>query len=142
MKGIYYKLPIDFKNLMSKGDLSKITLEHSIRQHIFMLMTTSFGECKFDESYGCGIWELDFDLLKNDNELKILIHKGLKDCITRYEKRFVVEDIEVSISEQNIGVNHQKRIKKKIIIKIKGAVLETNRVLDFQDYFFVSPLSY
>ncbi|WP_392420382.1 GPW/gp25 family protein [Capnocytophaga canis] len=142
MKGIYYKLPIDFENLINKKELPKMTLEDSVEQYIFMLMTTSFGECKFDEKYGCEIWDSDFDLLKNDNDLKNYIIKSLKNTLMQYEKRIDLEDIEVIISEQDLGGHHKKRIKKKIIIHVKGIILETNRSFGFQKYFFVSPLSY
>ena len=49
MKGTYYKTPIDFKVLMEKRDLAKTTLETSIDQQLFLLATTAWGECKFDE---------------------------------------------------------------------------------------------
>ena len=42
MKGIYYKLPIDFEGLMKKQDLAKIALEDSISQSIYTLITTTF----------------------------------------------------------------------------------------------------
>ena len=43
MKGIYYKLPIDFEGLIKKQDLAKIALEDSISQSIYTLMTTTFS---------------------------------------------------------------------------------------------------
>ena len=49
MKGTYYNLPIDFKALIEKRDLAKTTLETSIDQQLFLLATTAWGECKFDE---------------------------------------------------------------------------------------------
>ena len=49
MKGTYYKPPIDFKALIEKHDLAKTTLETSIDQQLFLLATTAWGECKFDE---------------------------------------------------------------------------------------------
>ena len=49
MKGTYYKPPIDFKALIEKRDLAKTTLETSIDQQLFVLATTAWGECKFDE---------------------------------------------------------------------------------------------
>lgn len=142
MRGIYYKLPIDFKGIIEKKELIKISLEESIGQHIFMLMITSFGECKFDEHYGCEIWNIDFDLLKNDNELKTFITNSLKKSLVEYEKRIRIEDIQIGISQQNLGDFHKKRIKKKIVVQIRGTILETNRSLHFENYFFVSPLSY
>ena len=101
MKGIYYKLPIDFGGLMKKQDLAKIALEDSISQSIYTLMTTVFGECKFDETYGCELWDTDFDLLKSDDELKVFVAKSLKNSIIQHEKRIFLQDIEIKISEQN-----------------------------------------
>ena len=49
MKGTYYKTPIDFKALIEKHDLAKTTLETSVDQQLFLLATTAWGECKFDE---------------------------------------------------------------------------------------------
>ena len=57
MKGTYYKTPIDFKALIEKHDLAKTTLESSIDQQLFLLTTTAWGECKFNEGFGTGFWE-------------------------------------------------------------------------------------
>ena len=133
MKGIYYKLPIDFGGLMKKQDLAKIALEDSISQSIYTLMTTVFGECKFDETYGCELWDTDFDLLKSDDELKVFVAKSLKNSIIQHEKRIFLQDIEIKISEQNLGEINKKRIKKKVLVSVRAIVLETNRpfVYDF-----------
>ena len=142
MKGIYYKLPIDFEGLMKKQDLAKIALEDSISQSIFTLMTTVFGECKFDETYGCELWDTDFDLLKSDDELKVFVAKSLKNSIIQHEKRIFLQDIEIKISEQNLGEINKKRIKKKVLVSVRAIVLETNRPYVYKNSFFVSPLSY
>ena len=142
MKGIYYKLPIDFAGLMKKQDLAKIALEDSISQSIYTLMTTTFGECKFDETYGCELWDSDFDLLKSDNELKVFVAQSLKNSISQHEKRIAVQDIEVVITEQDLGSLGRKRIKKKVLVSVKAVILETNRLYVYKNSFFVSPLSY
>ena len=142
MKGIYYKLPIDFGGLMKKQDLAKIALEDSISQSIFTLMTTVFGECKFDETYGCELWDTDFDLLKSDDELKVFVAKSLKNSIIQHEKRIFLQDIEIRISEQNLGEINKKRIKKKVLVSVRAIVLETNRPFVYDFSFFVRPLSY
>ena len=142
MKGAYYKLPLDFESLMQKKDADKITLDMSISQHIFMLATTSLGECKFDETYGSEIWEMDFDLLKTDNALKELIAGTLKRSIEMHERRLRLEDVEVHIRDYNIGTLGKRKMKKKVEISIKGLILETNRPFVFNNSFFVGPLSY
>nr|WP_315026256.1 GPW/gp25 family protein [uncultured Chryseobacterium sp.] len=142
MKGFYYKLPLNFDDLTKKNDVSKIPLEISIGQNLFLLATTAFGECKFDETFGTEIWEMDFDLTKSDNHLRELIISALKKAINRHEKRLELEDLEVFISDYNLGTCEKKRIKKKVNISIKGVVLETNRPFAFSNSFFIGPLSY
>ena len=142
MQGVYYKVPFDFESLTEKKDADKITLDNSISQNIFLIATTSFGECKFDETYGSEIWEMDFDLLKSDNSLKEFITDTLKKSISMHERRMKLEDVEVIINDHNLGTLGKKRMKKRVYISIKGLILETNRPFMFNNFFFVGPLSY
>ncbi|KMQ67971.1 lysozyme [Chryseobacterium sp. FH2] len=142
MKGAYYKIPFDFENLIEKKDADKISLDASISQHIFLIATTSLGECKYDETYGTEIWEMDFDLMKSDNILKEMIAETLKTSVAMHEKRIRLEDVEVSVNDHNLGTLGKRRMKKKVAILIKGLILETNRPFIFNNSFFVGPLSY
>ena len=142
MKGLYYKLPLDFQGLMKRKDIDKISIEDSIRQHIFLISTTSFGECKFDESFGSEIWEMDFDLLKSNNNLREMMMNSLKRDISKNEKRVVLEDISVEISYYNLGTMGKTRMKKRVQLTLKMLIKETNRPLFFQNSFFVGPISY
>lgn len=142
MKDIYCKIPIDFERLTGKKEVDKISLETSLRQHLFLLATTALGECKFDETYGSEIWEMDFDLLKSDNSLKELISETLKKSITKHEKRLELENVEVYVSDHNLGNSVKRRMKKKVSFAIKGLIAETDRPFVFSSCFFVGPLSY
>ena len=142
MKGLYYKLPLDFQGLMKRKDIDKISIEDSIRQHIFLISTTSVGECKFDESFGSEIWEMDFDLLKSNNNLREMMMNSLKRDISKNEKRVVLEDISVEILDYNLGTMGKTRMKKRVQLTLKMLIKETNRPLFFQNSFFVGPISY
>lgn len=142
MKDVYYKIPIDFGAVTQKKDAGKISIDASIAQQIFLIATTSLGDCKFDQSFGTEIWEMDFDLLKSDNILKEFVGNTMKKAITKQEKRLQLHDVEVHVTDQNIGISGKKRMKKKVSIAVKGIVLETNRPFLFQNSFFVGPLSY
>ncbi|MPS72970.1 MAG: lysozyme [Chryseobacterium sp.] len=142
MKGIYYKIPMDFETVINKKDAEKISIDHSISQQIFLISTTALGECKFDETFGTEIWEMDFDLLKTDNSLKEFIVTAMKKAIVMHEKRLLLEDVEVSVKDHNLGTFGKRRMKKRVVISVKGQVLETNRPFLFQNSFFVGPLSY
>ncbi|MCH4829583.1 MULTISPECIES: GPW/gp25 family protein [Flavobacterium] len=142
IRGSYFKIPIDFDGIIKKQDAINISIDTSIAQHIFLIATTSFGECKFNDDYGTEIWETDFDILKSDNLLKETITNTLKKAISTYEKRLSLEDVTIVISDKNIGNISRKRIKKCVSFSIKGQVFETNRPFLFQSSFFVGPLSY
>jgi phage baseplate assembly protein W len=142
MRGIYYKTPMDFGTIVNKKDVEKISIDNSISQQIFLISTTALGECKFDETFGTEIWEMDFDLLKSDNTLKEFIVSSMKKSIVMHEKRLLLEDVEVSVRDHNLGSIGKSRMKKRVVISVKGQVLETNRAFLFQNSFFVGPLSY
>ncbi|OXA85879.1 GPW/gp25 family protein [Flavobacterium hercynium] len=142
MKGAFYKLPIDFNSIIQKKELEKTSIEHSIAQQIILLATTTFGECKFDETFGSKIWEIDFDLLMNENTLKEIISKTMKQSLLFHEKRIKVNELKVELSETMYLVDDVSRAKKKVDIIIEATINSTNRNFDFRGYFFVGPLSY
>ena len=142
MKGAFYKLPIDFKAIVKKKELEKTSIEHSIAQQIILLATTSFGECKFDETFGSKIWEIDFDLLINENGLKEIISKTMRDSLFLHERRILANEIKVELSETKYFVDQISRSKKRVDIIIEATIKSTNRNFDFRGYFFVGPLSF
>lgn len=143
MYGIYYKTPIKFKDLIEKKDLQKTSLEYSIGQFINLVITSSFGECKFNEIFGCKIWETDFDLLSDYNFLRDKIKNDVKEAIEMHESRLELTEMEVYVGNARAAsYNNSVRIKKKINIEIKGFIKKTNRPFAFNTHFFVGPLSY
>lgn len=142
MKGAFYKIPIDFNVIIQKKEIEKTSIEHSIAQQIILLATTTFGECKFDETYGSKIWEIDFDLLMNENTLKEIISKTMRESLFLHERRIKVNELKVELSEAVFIVDEVSRAKKKVDIIIEAIIKSTNRNFDFRSYFFVGPLSY
>lgn len=142
MKGAFYKLPINFNTIIQKKELEKTSIEHSIAQQIILLATTTFGECKFDETFGSKIWEIDFDLLMNENTLKDIISKTMKQALIFHEQRILVKELNVELSEIIYLVDSVNRAKKRVDIIIDATIKSTNRSFNFRGYFFVGPLSY
>ncbi|SEO85364.1 Gene 25-like lysozyme [Flavobacterium sp. CF108] len=142
MKGAFYKLPIDFNTILQKKELEKTSIEHSIAQQVILLATTTFGECKFDETFGSKIWEIDFDLLMNENSLKEIISKTMKESLLLHENRIKVIELKVEISETMYLIDDVSRAKKRVDIIIDATIKSTNRSFNFRGYFFIGPLSY
>lgn len=143
MKGTYYSSSIQFEDLIKKKELQRTNIDESIAQHINLIITTSFGECKFNEIFGCKIWNSEFDLLIPPKVLKENVKKEIKEAITKFETRLEVQEVIVTI-EDTQSVSYQKgtRIKRKFNVKIKGSVRLTNRPFVFHSFFFVGPFSY
>ncbi|MBT2623746.1 GPW/gp25 family protein [Chryseobacterium sp. ISL-6] len=142
MKGVYYKIPIDFVSIMDERIAEKVSIDQSISQHLFIIAITPLGRCKFDDTFGTEIFEVDFELPKSDNSIKEFISKTITESIVRHEKRLLMEDIEVTVRNTDIGNIGTKRVKKKVSISIKGLVIETDRPFFFQKSFFIGPLSH
>lgn len=141
MREAFYKLPIQFNSIIQKKELERTSIEDSIAQHIILLATTAFGECKGDDTYGSKLWEIDFDLLMNENKIKEIISTGLKDSLACHEVRIKVLEVNVELSQVKLNMPEAIRLKKKINISIKSTVKSTNRSFNLSFSFFVGPLS-
>jgi len=143
MKGIYYPIPIDFQELTKKKELPKTTLEKSIDNYIRLVLTSHFGECKFDEGFGCEIWEVDFDLLKDLTLMRDNIKTFVTEAVKLQEPRLKLTNVEVRIGNaQSASYENAVRFKRKVLIRISGHIKETNKPFTFNTQFFIGPFSY
>lgn len=139
----YYRLPLKFSELLSKNDMEFCDIKNSIAQYVHLINTSYFGECTFDNDFGCSIWEVDFDNLKSKDNLKSLITKSLTDSITAFEKRLTNVHVKVTVKQEEVrNSNMPYHIKKRILIHISGKIIKTNEDFIYTDVFFIGPLSY
>lgn len=139
----YYTLPLKTIDFITNKSHSVCVINESIAHHIHLINTTYFGECTFDESFGCSIWNIDFDNLKSLNKLKELINDSLINSLKRHEKRLTKIAVDVKIIQEEISeAKIANRIKKKVNINIKGKIKKTNENFSYVEYFYIGPLSY
>ena len=139
----YYKLPIEFEKLTEKAEHQKCNLRESIAQYIHLIATSYLGECKFDATFGCSIWEYDFDNSMTENTLRDNLISSLTQAINNNEKRLRNIEVAVRISQMELEtVMKAIRIKKKIDIDITAKIAKTNEPYKYYEYFFLGPLSY
>ncbi len=141
MNRTYFSLPLNSKNIVSNKEHATCSIKESIANFLHLLTTTYFGECTFDDSFGCNIWEIDFDNLTNVNKVKNIISDSLYDTIKKHEKRLSNVAIEVVLKQKMVAGNSHS-IKKRVYLKLSGKVKKTNEDFLFQDNFFIGPLSY
>jgi phage baseplate assembly protein W len=140
----YYELPIKFRHLMKAGaELKTCDLRQSIAQNIFLIITTMYKENRYDESYGCALWDLDFELVSNENLWLETIRKSVFSSVLKHEKRLydVSVDIEVGMDEQISTLKGERTVKKRLTIFVRGNINQTGEQFSFNTNIFLSPLS-
>ncbi len=134
-------MPLKLGSLTEKKDLPTCSLENSIAQNIHLILTTSFGEFKQDDSFGCSIWEYDFENTTRNNHWKDQIAKSIKESVEKHEKRLTNVHVKAEVGQEEIRNKDGSRVNKKIEIKLTGNLNLTNQHFEFFEKIFVSPFS-
>ena len=142
MQQEYYSLPFVFEKIMRKEEHPKCSLQQSVMQNLHLLLTTAFGEFPCEESFGCAIWDDDFDNLTSPHKMKELIRQSLLQSIKEHEKRLVNVRVELLIRQEELPDMNGVRVKKRIDVTITGTIHLTNERFGYKDSFFIGQLSY
>lgn len=142
MKELFYKLPLDYTKLTTGEDATKVTIEESLAQFISVIITTIFGEYKYDPEFGTVIWDTDFNLLANPNQLKDLIKESVHEKVNKYEKRLKVTEVTLGVDENTLSYETNIRVKKRLDIVVYGIIKETNQPYYYKSSYFLAPFSF
>lgn len=144
MTSKYLRLPFRPDMLINRQEHPMCSLTESIAQHLHLLVTTYYGECKFDENFGSPIWEADFENITSINVWRNKTGKELEDVIRSYEKRLVDPRVNINLfQEEFIDEAVSSRVmKRKVELKIVSRIEATNEVFEFDTVFFISPISF
>ncbi|WP_347841566.1 GPW/gp25 family protein [uncultured Draconibacterium sp.] len=137
----YYKLPLKPGQLVKKMDHDKCSLVESVAGMVHLIAVTCFGECKHDQTFGCEIWEHDFENISNPQQYREKLTKSVQRTIEKQEPRLsnIVVDIQIEQIDYRLI---QRRIKSRITMKVDGRLRTTNEPFSHFDQFFIGPLSY
>ena len=91
----YIDIPINFKVITQNKEIPKINMKQSIHNMIHLISTTSFGELKHDQDFGCEIWMHDFNNIYNTHSFKEDLRKSIKQSIEKNEKR--IKNIKIDL---------------------------------------------
>lgn len=141
MNPLFYKIPFDFKKLTVGQDARKVTIEESLAQFIALVITTVFGEYKYDEDFGTIIWETDFNQLANPTQLKDQIKESVFEKVKKYEKRLIVTDVVLGVVEDTLSFDIKIRVKKRLDIIVYGIIKQTNQQYYFKSSYYLAPFS-
>jgi phage baseplate assembly protein W len=142
MKELFYKIPFDFKKLTVGEDARKVTIEESLAQYISLVISTIYGEYKYDEEFGTVIWDTDFNILANANQVKDMIKESIFEKVKKYEKRLTITDVNLAIVEDTISYEKNIRVKKRLDIIVYGIIKRTNQPYYYKSSYYLAPFSY
>ena len=142
----YYKLPIKFGDLMKKRELPRCRdIGESISQNIHLMITSKFGEYRFDPTYGSNIWDSDFENIFAEADWSDRVSEALKTIIELHEPRLKNVTVSASINQEEIPAtknNPQYRIKQKVVVEIEGSLTTTNERFSTTQKLYISPVSF
>lgn len=143
MNKSFLKIPLETNSLLELEPNSYCSELESIDQYIELILTTCPGEHAFDKNFGCKIWDMDFEKVSSRKKWEDEFSKYIYEAVSLYEKR--LNDITVSIEVMEVTkedeVTKTTAIKKKVVVQVKGYILNTAKYGIFRYKLFLGPLS-
>jgi len=143
MNIIYHKIPLQVSAVLEGNELPTTDLRDSIKKTLELIIMTRFGEHRHDPSFGCEIWDLDFELIASENKWEEKLRQSLLKSITTHENR--LSDIQLNVAITEIEKFHilkqNAEIKKRVDIHITGTIHKTGESFSFDNHLFLSPLA-
>ncbi len=143
MSTTHYKLPLLLDRVMQGYEMEHCDLETSISKNIELIILTRFGEQRSDPTFGCEIWDVDFELIVSPNIWEEKLRQSLLRSVTAHEHRLTKIEVGVTIRdmERTNFFKKFKEMKKRVDIRIDAVVVKTGEPFKFHTNMFLSPMS-
>ncbi|MCW3127958.1 MAG: hypothetical protein JWO03_3616 [Bacteroidetes bacterium] len=130
--------------LIGRQEHPVCSLTESIAQHLHLLVTTYYGECKFDPQFGSPIWEADFENITSINVWRNKTGKELEDVIKMYERRLSEPKVNINLFQEEFvdEAVSSKVMKRKVELKVTAKIEATSEKFEFDTLFYFSPISF
>ena len=139
MSVTYYRLPLDLEGILERRQLPRCSVQESIAQHLYLMLTTHFGESRYEPAFGCQVWEQDFEVMTTMG-WKDNVQHSVERAIRAYEPRLVGAQVQVEVMDFELK-NVSQRIRKRLEVAVTAILHRTNEPFAFQASLFVAPLS-
>jgi phage baseplate assembly protein W len=143
MSTYYYKIPFQFSAALEGHELPFCNLNDSISKNIELIIMTKYGEHRNNPTFGCGIWDLDFELITSKNLWEERLRQSLLASIHKHEGRLSDAELAVTITDlkKQYAFNQFPEIKKSVSIQLKATIKKTGTEFSFFTSLYLSPLS-
>ena len=143
MNSVYYKIPFQLSKVLEGNELQTVSLAQSISNNLELIIMTRFGEHRGDPTFGCEIWDLDFELIVSERLWEEKLRKSLLRSVTTHELRLSTIELIIAITnneKHNLFKNFTE-LKKRVDIRLSGIIQKTGEHYTFNTNLFLSPLS-
>lgn len=114
-------------SLNSNGDLQSADYEESVRQSVLMILGTAKGERVMRPDFGCGIYDLVFEMKTAGTAGRI--SQEVQEALLRFEPRIDVLNVQVTPQSDSDG--------EKLQIQVDYQVRATNNVFNLVYPFYL-----
>lgn len=114
-------------SLNSNGDLQSADYEESVRQSVLMILGTAKGERVMRPDFGCGIYDLVFEMKTAGTAGRI--SQEVQEALLRFEPRIDVINVQVTPQSDSNG--------EKLLIRVDYQVRATNNVFNLVYPFYL-----
>ncbi len=146
MRSKYYKFPLEvgelFKPSISKPKLYT-TLLQSLHQNLKLILTTSYGEFRYDHFFGTMVSEFDFTNEEQSGLFERSITESFYNAIAKWEPRLSKVNVSVRFDRRGelLNVEGNRTYRMYIIAKVEGLIHSLNEKYKHELKIFFSPLS-
>ena len=140
----FYSIPFSFEDLLNQeNEELKVDLAESIGQNISLIITSQLGEFRYDSTFGCKIWDIDFIVPSDISVWQDDIKKSIRDAVLRHEHRIEqLTDFDVRVVGTEKGSKlYLRRIHQRVDIRIAGIIRGNKERITFNETLYFSPVS-
>ncbi|MFD2934962.1 GPW/gp25 family protein [Spirosoma flavum] len=142
MNQVFYRLPIRFGPLMAGKEMPTCGVGASIAQVLYLLLHTHYGELRSDRSFGCKIWDIEFDRTISNGRWINYLCDSLEVAILQHERR--LKNPRVTVQFQS--VDHRtdalpEEYQRLATVTINAILAETEEPFRFSTQLHLGQLS-
>ncbi len=145
MNQINLPIPGDFLALKQNRVVNGLDIAGSIRSNILLLLVTHQGESRYDQKFGCSLWEYSFSPLVTHPNLSKEIEEAIKAAIQHYEPRLKDVKVKLALKESIDAFDEIKKIQKQVrmllTVEIKAKLTQSELPFELKEVIFLDPIA-
>lgn len=124
--------PVASRKGHEKDNIHIVDVETSIHNLLHLLILTTFGEYRPDESFGCGLWEREFEMSLDLKEVRQEIRIYLVKAVDKFEPRLTDPKVDVSFFDG-------RSFSRKVSLTVTGKLTATAETFKHREVLFICP---